>query len=133
MILPNLLRGQIFNHFANSCPKQIQEAYKHEASKKRKYEQRIKYRKELFQALVFATTGAGPSASKIITRLSVKLGNKTSESYADVGFIRMKVSFALLRSSIFCIRGFRSLKRTVTKTKSSMSTIVEEGRLTSFQ
>ena len=73
---------KIFNPFANSCPKQIQEAYKHhEASKKRKYEQRIiNVENSSFSALVFATTGgAGPSASKIITRLAVKLSDKTSD------------------------------------------------------
>ena len=128
---------KIFNPFANSCPKQIQEAYKHhEASKKRKYEQRIiNVEKSSFSPLVFATTGgAGPSASKIITRLAVKLSDITSEPYADVvSFIRTKVSFALLRSSILCIRGCRSLKRTIIQTESSMSAIVKEGRLSSSQ
>ena len=128
---------KIFNPFANSCPKQIQEAYKHhEASKKRKYEQRIiDVENSSFSPLVFATTGgAGPSASKVITRLAVKLSDKTTEPYADVvGFIRTKVSFALSKSSIFCIRGCRSLKRTVIQTESSMSAIVEEGRLSSSQ
>ena len=93
---------EIFNLFANSCRKQIPEAYKHhEASKKRKYEQRIiNVEKSSFSPLLFATTGgAGPSASKIITRLAVKLSDKTSEPYADVvGFIRTKVSFALFSS-----------------------------------
>ena len=106
------------------------------ASKKRKYEQRIiNVENSSFSPLVFATTGgAGPSASKIITRLAAKLSDKTSEPYADVvSFIRTKVSFALLRSSILCIRGCRSLKRTVIQTESSMSAIVEEGRLSSSQ
>ena len=109
------------------CSKQIQEASKHhEASKKRKYEQRFK--KGSFSPLVSATTeGAGPFALKIITRLSVKLSDKTSEPYADVGFTRMKVSFAFLRSSILCITGCRSLKHTIIHTESSMSAIVEEG------
>ena len=128
---------KVFNPFANSCPKQIQEAYKHhEASKKRKYEQRIINVKNCsFSPLVFATTGgAGRSASKIITRLAVKLSDKTSEPYADVvGFIRTKVSFAPLRSSILCIRGCRCLKHTVIQTESSMSAIVEERRLSSSQ
>ena len=45
---------KIFNPFAYSCPKQIQEAYKHHEKKhmkpcfkKRKYEKRIKYRRVL--------------------------------------------------------------------------------------
>ena len=105
--------AKTFNPFSNSCPKQFQETYKHhDAPKKRKYKQEARYyqyRKTSFSSLVFATTRrAGPSASKIITRLTVKRSDKTSEPYTDVvdvlGFIRTKGSFALLRSSFLCIR-----------------------------
>ena len=67
-----------------------------------------------FNPLIFACTGgAGPTATKVMKRLATKLCERRNESYADsITFIRTKVSFALLRSSILCIRGCRSLKRT---------------------
>ena len=94
---------KIFNPLAKSCPKQIKEAYKyHEALKKLKYEQRIiEVENSSLNPLVFAT----------IARIAQKISEKTSEPYDDVvGFIRTWVVFALLRSSILCLRGCRSLK-----------------------
>ena len=126
---------KIFNPLAKSCPKQIKEAYKyHESLKKLKYEQRItNVEHSSFNPLVFATTGgAGPSASKVITRIAQKISDKSAEPFSDViGYIRTKVSFALLRSSILCLRGCRSLRRASPVVESSMSAIVEEGRLSS--
>ena len=70
----------------------------------------------------------------ILAWFAVQLSDKTSEPYADVvGFIMTKVSFAWGVQSILCIRGCRSLKHAVTQTESSMSAIVEEGRLSSSQ
>ena len=68
--------------------------------------------------------------SQIMTRLALKLSEKTSEPYAYVVryIIRAKITFALLRSSILCIRGCGSLKRQFTQTEPSMNVIVEKGR-----
>ena len=93
----------------------IKEAYKlHEAQKRLKYEQRIvEVENSSFNPLVFATTaGASPTASKVLSRLAFKLSEKSEDTYAEVmGYIRTKVSFALLKNSVLCLRGCRSLKR----------------------
>ena len=77
---------KIFNPMAKSCPKDVNAAYKHhEALKKLKYKQRvIDVENSSFSPLVFATTGGGgPSATKVMARLALKLSEKTSEAYAD--------------------------------------------------
>ena len=124
---------KIFNPHAKSCPRNIKEAYKlHEAQKRLKYEQRIvEVENSSFNPLVFATTGgAAPTASKVMSRLAFKLSEKSEDTYAEVmGYIRTKVSFALLKSSVLCLRGCRSLKRQPEIIDSAIGAIVEEGRL----
>ena len=121
---------EIFNPHARTCPKDIGGAYKmHEQIKKLKYEQRIReVEHATFNPLVVSCTGgAGPSASKVIKRIAGKLSDKKEDSYSDIiTYIRTKISFALLRSSILCIRG--SLRRRGI-VEASIGTVVEEGRL----
>ena len=68
-----------------------------------------------FNPLIFACTGgARPTATKVIKRLAAKLCERRNESYADsITFIKTKVRFALLHSSILCIRGCRSARPNV--------------------
>ena len=73
--------------------------------------------------LVFTTAGgAGPAASVFLKHLGSKiaekkhLGSKIAEKkdapYSQtIGWLRCRLSFALLRASILCIRGSRSLKQ----------------------
>ena len=126
---------KIFNPLARTCPKNVNEAYKfHESQKKLKYESRIiNVEKSTFNPLVFACTGgAGPSATKVITRLAAKINEKGTESYADaISYIRTKISFALLRSSVLCLRGCRATRRQQAIVESSISAIVHEGGLPS--
>ena len=123
---------KIFNPLAKSCPKDINEAYKfHETQKKLKYESRIiNVEKSTFNPLVFACTGgAGPSATKVITRLASKVNEKSTESYSEaISYIRTKISFALLRSCVLCLRGCRST-RCQPAMESSISAVVHEGGL----
>ena len=109
------------------------DAYKqHESQKKLKYEQRIiDVEHSTFNPLVFACTGgAGPSASKVMSRLALKISEKGYDSYSDaISFIRTKISFALLRSSVLCLRGCRALKRQIDHFESSIAATVQEGRL----
>ena len=127
--LQNLLWRQ---DFQSPRPKDISEAYKmHEQLKKLKYEQRIReVEKASFNPLVFSCTGgAGPSASKVIKRIAGKLSEKKEDSYSDIiTYNRTKISFALLRSSILCLRGSRALLRRGV-VEASIGTVVEEGRL----
>ena len=124
---------KIFNPLAKSCPKNIPDAYSyHETLKKSKYEQRIcNVKNSSFNPLVFACTGgAGPSASKVMSRLASKISEKSLGSYAEtMNYIRTKVSFALLRSSILCLRGCRALRRSHPIEESWIGAIVQEGRL----
>ena len=77
---------KIFNPLAKSFPKSIPDAYSyHGTLKKSKYEQRICYvENSSSNPLVFTCTrGAGPSASKVMSRLAAKISEKSLESYAD--------------------------------------------------
>ena len=124
---------KVFNPLARSCPKNINEAYNyHENQKKLKYEQRIiDVEKSTFNPLVFACTGgAGPSATKVISRIASKISERSTETYSDaITYIRTRISFALLRSSVLCLRGCRSSKRKPIVEESSISAIVHEGGL----
>ena len=123
---------KIFNPHAKSFPKTIKDAYKyHESIKRNKYDERIrKTEHKSFNALVFACSGgAGTSASRVMKQLATKISEKRREPYADtISYIRTKISFALLRSCVLCLRGCRALKPRVLS-ETSISAVVEEGRL----
>ena len=61
-------------------------------------------------ARAFTTTGGmGDAASQVYRRLANLLTEKLELSYGEVmGWIKCKLSFALVRSAIMCIRGARS-------------------------
>ena len=74
---------KIFNPLAKSFPKEAKEAYKyHETSKKLKYGQRlIDVENSSFNPLVFAySRGAVPPASKVMSRLDLKISKKRQYS-----------------------------------------------------
>ena len=123
---------KICNPHAKTSRKLHKNAYKyHETLKNSKYQQRIlNVEQSSFCPLIFGGTGgAAPTATRTIQRLAEKLSEKRQESYAEsINYIRTKISFALLRSSILCIRGCRSLRK-VQFIDNSISTTVEEGRL----
>ena len=118
---------KIFNPLAKICPESSSEAYKyHESIKKNKWEQRVtEVEKATFCPLVFACTGgAGPSASNALKQLASKLSARKEDSHADL----RTISFALLRISILCICGSRTLRwREIVD--ASMGAVVEEGGL----
>ena len=56
-----------------------------------------------------STGGIGPCATVVLKRLGGLLAEKHTASYSSVmGLLQCRLSFALLRSSIMCIRGSRS-------------------------
>ena len=65
-----------------------------------------------FTSLVMSTTGGmGRAASVFYKRLASLLSEKRGVHYSKtMGWIRCRLSFALLRSSLMCIRGARSSK-----------------------
>ena len=61
-----------------------------------------------------------------LSRLALKISEKGHDSYSDaISFIRTKISFALLRSSVLCLRGCRALKRQVNYVESSIAAAVQ--------
>ena len=70
--------------------------------------------KGTFTPLVFSTTGGmGDECNRFHKRLAELLSIKKGEKYADtISWIRSKVSFALIRSALLCLRGSRSTRRT---------------------
>ena len=86
----------------------------HEREKKRMYNDRIlQVEKGSFSPLIFTTTGGmGPGCTKYHKRVAELLPNKRGESYADVmNFIRTRIRFALLRSTLIAVRGERGKRR----------------------
>ena len=90
-------------------PKQI---YKlHEDEKKRKYASRIiEVENGTFTPLVFTTTGGmSQECQRYHSRLAELISSKKQEDYATtIAWIRTKVSFAILRTALVCLRGTRS-------------------------
>ena len=87
-----------------------------EQEKRRQYEERIlNVERGTFTPLVFsATGGAGPAATAFLKRLGGGGGeysSRKSSSYAQtLNWIRCRLSFALLRSGILCLRGARTVR-----------------------
>ena len=87
----------------------------HEMEKKRLYADRIlEVEQGTFTPLVFSSHGGMGTECKIYhKRLVELLSTKKGESYANtMQWVRSKVSFALIRSALLCLRGSRSIRRT---------------------
>ena len=83
----------------------------HESAKKREYNQRVlNVEHGVFTPLVFATTGSmAREASTFYKRLANLLSRKQEKPYSMVmGWLRFRLSFAILRSALLCVRGTRS-------------------------
>ncbi|KAL5489466.1 hypothetical protein EMCRGX_G018560 [Ephydatia muelleri] len=83
----------------------------HEQAKKREYGQRIRdVEHGVFTPLVFSTSGAmGREATTFYKRLADLLSDKQDKAYSLImGWLRCRLSFAILRSAIMCLRGSRS-------------------------
>ena len=104
---------RVFNPLALSKRRPtINAAYRHhENIKERHYEQRVReVEHSSFTPLVFSTTGGlGPAAAAFYKHLASMLADKWKQPYSStIGWLRCRLSFSLLRSSIQCIRGARS-------------------------
>lgn len=81
-----------------------------EQGKRRQYERRVReVERASFTPLVFASTGgSAPAATVFLKRLASLLSAKREIPYGiTISWLRVRLSFALLRSSILCIRGSR--------------------------
>ena len=84
---------------------------KHETLKKRSYEQRIcEVERSSFVPLVLSVTGGlSKCARTCLKRLASLVSNRSGHSYNQtISCMRVTLSFALLRSSLQCLRGHRS-------------------------
>ena len=87
----------------------------HESEKKRQYADRVmEVEQGTFTPLIFSSTGGMGTECKIYhKRLVELLSTKKGESYANtMQWVRARVSFALIRSALLCLRGSRSIRRT---------------------
>ena len=66
-----------------------------------------------FTRLVFMTTGGmANECVRYHSRLAELITNKKGESYSSaISWTRAKVSFAIVRSAILCLRGSRSRRK----------------------
>ena len=104
---------RVFNPLAPSNRQQSLAATyrKHERAKIRAYEQRVReVEHSSFTPLVTSLTGGcGNAANESYKRLASMLAEKWDQPYSStLAWMRCKLSFALLRSSIQCLRGARS-------------------------
>ena len=83
----------------------------HERKKKAEYGRRVREIEHgCFTPLVFTTgSGMAPEATETMKRLVSLIAEKKKETYSQVmGWIRSRISFSLLRSSLFCLRSSRT-------------------------
>ena len=103
---------RIFNPHAASNRQPISTCYrKHENTKKRAYEQRVREIEHgSFTPLVLSATGGmGNAATICYKRLASMIATKHDQAYSStMSWLRCTLSFSLLRSAIQCIRGSRS-------------------------
>ena len=98
--------------YRDLCAKQIYRI--HENEKKRKYNSRVtEIEQGTFTPLVFTTTGGmADECLRYHSRLPELLSAKKQESCATkISWVRAKVSFAILRSALLCLRGSRTTRR----------------------
>ena len=96
----------------SNCYRSLSATYKkHEDEKKRAYSQRVlEVEHGVFTPLILSTTGGmGREAQTFYKRLADLLSHKRNVPYSSIiGWLRCKLSFAILRSAVLCIRGSRS-------------------------
>ena len=83
----------------------------HEMAKRREYMQRIlEVENGSFTPLVFGTNGGlGEECTKFLGELAAKIAKKDDDSYAHtITWIRTRLSFDIMKSSLACIRGSRT-------------------------
>ena len=83
-----------------------------------------------FVPAIFSTTGGmGKHATALDKRIASILADKTGEKYSAepvMASIRCRISFALSRSSIMCLRGSRRLFENVAALANSATLVVVE-------
>ncbi len=104
---------RVFNPFAQSYRNtSLSQCYRrNEMEKKRAYDERVREIEHgSFSPLVFSTSGSmGTTATVVYKRIASIIAEKHNKHYSKtVHWIRCRLNFSLLRSSIMCLRGSRS-------------------------
>ena len=89
---------------------------KHELEKKRNYNQRIiQVEHGTLTPLIFTTSGAmGKECQKFHKTLAEKISVKNGDKYEDITrYIRLKFSFLVLKATLLCLRGSRTIKKNI--------------------
>ena len=86
-----------------------------ESEKKHKYLEACLARHAGFMPLCFSTDGMlGTEVDFFLCRMADRLSAKWKRSYGEViGWIRSRLSFAVLRATLLCVRGSRSRWRSL--------------------
>ena len=85
----------------------------HERRKKSAYNARVlEVERGTFTPVVFSTTGGmGLEAQVLFKRIAEKMSRKSGTRYSDtISFIRKRIRFDLLRTTIIALRGHRGKK-----------------------
>ena len=127
---------RVFNpHAPSNRQTNLQSVYrKHEKIKKRAYEQRIReIEHATFSPLVLsATCGLAMEANTFYKRLASMLASKWDHNYSStLCWLRCRLAFSLLRSSIQAIRGARSSCGHAIRMSTVVDLINSESRLPS--
>ena len=104
---------RVFNPYASSNNRQsLPATYKrHEEDKRRQYLERVREVEHAsFTPLIFSTSGGMGQCSQVLyKRIALMISEKSDTRYSiTMNMIRCRLNFALLRSSLMCIRGTRS-------------------------
>ena len=105
---------------------------RHEREKRREYEQRVcEIEQGSFTPLVFSTSGGMCQAATIAyKRLASFLSTKREQPYCIVmGWLRCRLYFSLLRSSVMCLRGAQSRCNNVPNAGAPLDVVVCVGRI----
>ena len=75
----------------------------------------------VFTPLVFSTSGGmGEEAKTLFKRVVAKMDNKTSQQYSEtITFIRKRLRFNLLKTTVIAMRGYRDKPSPSSSTKIS--------------
>lgn len=125
---------RVFNPHAPSNKNQVPSACykKHEREKKRMYEQRVREVEHAsFTPLVLAATGGlGTEATTFYKRLASMLSMKWDSPYSTtLCWLRCRLAFSLLRSSIQAIRGARSSHGYAVRSPNPVDLVTTESRI----
>ena len=72
----------------------------------------------------------GPSATAVVKRLSTVLAGKQQKELSVVaGWVRTRISFSLLRSTLTCLRGTRGIKKPNAKESINIDLAVAEAKI----